>query len=155
MSCNTSGPQKGVETQLQPGEVRFDFKTYEKERFSLPGGRLIEVFVASTKDQQTQGLSGVKEGQLDSHQGMIFRYNSMSPRQFWMPNTFMDLDIYFLDGHYKVLKVDRRVPAHPGMAEPPLIARSSTVYAQHILELPSSSEYNQFIQQGTTLRAVK
>jgi uncharacterized membrane protein (UPF0127 family) len=72
-----------------------------------------------------------------------------------MPNTYTDLDIFFLDSNYKVLHVERKVPAHPGMAEPPAIARTPNIYATHVLELKASSALSQEIKVGETLREIK
>ncbi len=113
----------------------------------------MEAFVADTVEKQTQGLSGVKEGELKVHQGMLFTYPKMDRKQFWMPNTYLNLDIYFMDGDYRVLHVDRNVPAHPGMAGS--IPRSSVVYAQNILEIPTSSSYAPEIKEGMTLKVIK
>lgn len=138
---------------IRPGEKRYDFKTYDTVKFALPSGKLVEAFVADTLEKQTQGLSGVKEGELQVHQGMLFTYSKMDRKQFWMPNTYINLDIYFTDKNYHVLHVDRNVQAHPGMAEP--IPRSSIIYAQNILEIPTNSSYAQEIKKGMTLKVIK
>jgi len=138
---------------VKSGERRFDFKSYHTIRFALPSGKLIEAFVADTLEKQTQGLSGVKEGELKVNQGMLFIYKEMARKQFWMPNTYMNLDIYFLDANYHVIHIDRNVPSHPGMNGP--IARSSIIYAQNILEIPTSSSYASEINKGMTLKIIK
>jgi len=138
---------------VRPGEKRFDIKKYKTMKFALPSGKLIEAFVADNNDRQTQGLSGVKDGELKDNQGMIFTYSATSAKQFWMPNTYMDLDIYFMDKKFQVIHVDRSVKAHPSLKEP--VPRSSIIYAQNILEIPSSSPFAQEITKGMTLKLIR
>ncbi len=141
-----------VHEVIRAGERKLDFRTYEIIKFALPSGRLVEAFNADTLAKQTQGLSGVREGELKVHQGMLFTYPKMDRKQFWMPNTYMNLDIYFMDGDYRVIHVDRSVPAHPSMEEP--VPRSSIIFAQNILEIPSSSPYAGQIKKGMTLKVI-
>lgn len=155
-SCQQAATDAKSHTPYHPvnaGERRFDFKTYRKIRFALPSGKLIEAFISDTLDKQTQGLSGVKEGELKINQGMLFTYKETARKQFWMPNTYMNLDIYFMDASYHVIHVDRNVAAHPGMSGE--IPRSSTVYAQNILEIPTSSTYASEIKKGMTLIVIQ
>ncbi|MAF76754.1 MAG: hypothetical protein CME63_03545 [Halobacteriovoraceae bacterium] len=155
ISCQQS-PSDAKSHEYHPvkaGEKRFDIHTYDKMKLALPSGKLIEAFIADNPDKQTQGLSGIRKGELKEHQGMIFTYSAVSAKQFWMPNTYMDLDIYFLDKKMNVLHVDRAVKAHPSLKEP--IPRSSIIYAQNILEIPSHSPYAKEISKGMQLKVIK
>jgi uncharacterized membrane protein (UPF0127 family) len=150
-SCQTSYSDAKSQnyTPVKAGEKRFDIKNYQLMKLALPTGKLIEAYIADNLDRQTQGLSGIKEGELKPNQGMIFTYPKPSHKQFWMPNTYMNLDIFFLDGQYHILHVDRSVAAHPSLAEP--IPRSSVIYSQNILEIPSSSPIAKEMSEGMTL----
>lgn len=142
--------------RIPPSEkVHLSIRSYPTKKFSLPGGKLLKVFIASTEDQQTQGLSGVKPGELEINEGMLFHYKKAGWRRFWMPNTFLNLDIYFLDEHYRILKIERQLPAHPGRKEPPQIARTSAFFATHVLEIPSSSTYNEALSVGIQLKPIE
>ena len=58
-------------------------------------GLTIDVALATTREEQTKGLSGIKSKQFKMTQGMLFVNREMAPRKFWMPDTFFNLDIIF------------------------------------------------------------
>ncbi|MEO7386363.1 MAG: DUF192 domain-containing protein [Gammaproteobacteria bacterium] len=55
---------------------------------------LLEVYVASTSDQRSQGLMFVQE--LDEFEGMYFGYNEPMELTMWMKNTIVPLDMVFI-----------------------------------------------------------
>lgn len=127
------------------------FPHLKKGTLELPGGIKIITHIAEDPKSQTKGLSGLKDSDFSDDQAMIFFYHTNSSKQFWMPDTHFNLDIFFLDKDYKVLAVDRDVPHHPGMEEPPRIPRTRVVYSRHVLELKSSSPHAKSILVGQTL----
>ncbi len=155
LSCQQTQSETSKESyvSVRPGEKRFDIKTYEVMKFALPNGKMIETYVADTLDKQTQGLSGTAREEIKDFQGMIFTYSAPSQKQFWMPNTYFDLDIFFLDRNFNIVHVDRGVKAHPSTQEP--VPRSSIVYAQNILELAADSPLSQEIKKGMRLQVIK
>ncbi|MCR9203814.1 MAG: DUF192 domain-containing protein [Halobacteriovoraceae bacterium] len=147
LGCNTNDkPQKSTPV---PGKVVLNFKEYKTVTLSTNTGRVITAYLARSDQEQTQGLSGIKPDQLADNEAMLFEYEKAGPRSFWMPNTYTNLDIFFLDTNYKVLYVERNVPAHPGMKEP--IPRTKTVFAHHVLELKASSPLSKEIKVGEIL----
>lgn len=136
----------------EPGKVVANFRDYEVKNLATPSGKLIKTFFAKSDQEQTQGLSGVKPQQLADNEAMIFWYKEAGPRRFWMPNTYIDLDIFFLTADLKVIHVERKVKSHPGMKEPPIIARTPVIYAHHVLELKASSPLSQEIKRGMQLK---
>lgn len=141
--------------KIIPGKRVLDFKSYKKMSLALPSGKLINAFLAKGPQQQTQGLSGVRPEELTDNEGMLFWYPEKGPRSFWMPNTYINLDIIFLNEDFKVLYVAKNVLAHPGMEEPPVIARTPSIFARHVLELKSSSPLTDEIKKGTSLRLIE
>ena len=71
-----------------------------------------------------------------------------------MPDTYFDLDIFFLDKDYVVLHIERKVKHHPGRSEPPAIARTPPIFSRHVLELKAASELSQLIKKGDKLKLV-
>ena len=129
----------------QKGPLHFEGKIL------LPTGRIIDVALAKTLPKQAQGLSGVRDQYLKPHQGMLFIYAQMAPRQFWMPNTYIDLDIFFLNQDYKVIGIARFMKKHPkGTKGPPAITKQFT--AKFILELRSDSPSSKSIHLFDTLK---
>lgn len=153
MGCNQDDNLQ--KPSIEAGKVVLNFKDYKTQSLATSNGKLIKVFIAENDQQQTQGLSGVKPEQLEDNEGMLFTYKERGPRRFWMPNTFIDLDIFFLDESFNILHVERKVPAHPGMEEPPVIARTPTVVAVHVLELKATSPLSKEIRVGEKLNLLK
>lgn len=54
-----------------------------------------KLLVADTPEKHSKGLIFLRK--LDGVQGMIFLFPDKVNRTFWNMNTFMDLDIYWLD----------------------------------------------------------
>jgi len=114
-------------------------------------GRELETFIALTDQEQAQGLSGVRPEQFYDDQAMIFPDKKDNYRSFWMPDTYFELDIYFLDEHLKVLAVERNVPFHPGKENLETVARTRQYMCRHVLEIKSASQIAKSIQTGDQL----
>jgi uncharacterized membrane protein (UPF0127 family) len=116
-------------------------------------GQKIKLYVSVSDEAQATGLSGIKPRDWPAGRGMLFVYPENGQRMFWMPNTFMDLDIFFLDKNLKVLNVARDMPHHPGTNESVVpIARTPTYYARHILELRADDPVSKSITVGQQLK---
>jgi len=113
-------------------------------------GRLFTVYVAKSRSEQTQGLSGIQDNEFSDQEGMIFYYEKDQPHSFWMPDTYFDLDIFFLTQDLKILAVERSVPFHPGYESPPAIATTRNIYSRHVLEL-KSSDISRSLKEGDSL----
>lgn len=114
-------------------------------------GEKIKVRLAITPDQQEQGLSGLKPNEFAADESMLFFNTEDSPRVFWMPDTYFDLDIFFLDKDLKILSVERDVPHHVGRENLDKVYRTQTHYCRHVLELKSDSPIAKKIQTGDQL----
>ncbi|MEP0847654.1 MAG: DUF192 domain-containing protein [Phycisphaerae bacterium] len=64
------------------------------------GTNLFRVWLATTPQQQAEGLMFVPESEIADDQGMLFVFPAEELRGFWMKNTITSLDIAFarLDG---------------------------------------------------------
>ncbi|MCY4524146.1 MAG: DUF192 domain-containing protein [Halobacteriovoraceae bacterium] len=124
----------------------------KEAKLALPNGKIIDISLAITFEEQKKGLSGVSKEKFNKTQGMFFFYLEDGLRQFWMPDTYFDLDMFFLDKNLRVLKVLRKVPAHPGMETPPPIFRTQPFFCRHVLEMRADSPLAAQIKKGFTLQ---
>lgn len=104
----------------------------------------VEVEVAHTDATRRRGLMFRRS--MPSDHGMLFLFDREEHQSFWMRNTFLRLDIIFLDG-------DRRVV---GVIEdaPPLTTESRAVEAdsQYVLEVHGGFSRTHGIGPGTRAR---
>lgn len=116
---------------------------------ALPDGFKVTAELALTPDAQARGL--MFRESLAPGAGMLFVFAEAGPKSFWMKNTYVDLDMVFLDGDLKVLKVFHRVPrSAPGQPESEL-ARASAP-AACVLELPAGAARAHRVKPGARLK---
>jgi len=99
-----------------------------------------------------QGLSGVKPEDFAHDQGMLFFYLADEERHFWMPDTYFDLDLFYLDHELRILDIVRKLPHYIGRSNPQLIPRARSVWSRHVLEMKSGSPIAQKLQVGDQLK---
>lgn len=115
----------------------------------LPDGFRVKAELALTAEAQTKGLMFREELARDA--GMLFVFGGTEARSFWMKNTYIDLDMVFLDGDLKVLKVFHRVPrSRPGQPESE-VARASAP-AACVLELPAGTARAHRVRSGAKIK---
>lgn len=81
--------------------------TFEKAKIRL-GQKVLNVDVAETDEQQAHGLMFRKK--LPQDQGMLFLYNDMGLRGFWMKNTLIPLSIGFFDEQRRLFQIESMNP---------------------------------------------
>jgi uncharacterized membrane protein (UPF0127 family) len=103
---------------LRAQEPIQDLATYPKgdlEIETAAGARhRFRVWIADTEARQRQGLMFVRD--LPAEQGMLFVNRPPRPASFWMKNTYIPLDLLFVDARGKVLHIFER--ATPLSLEP-------------------------------------
>jgi uncharacterized membrane protein (UPF0127 family) len=119
-----------------------------------PQGESIRVRLVFTTQDMEQGLSGVRPHQFNDDEGMLFFYLEEGEKHFWMPDTYMNLDIFYLDKNLKIVDINRKVPFYIGRANPSLIPRARPVWARHVLEMKSSSHLAEKLKTGDQLQWV-
>lgn len=128
------------------------FRSYDSATMTLPSGKKLTIFKAITPEQQQLGLSHLMPDDLKANEGMIFLDRSYSMRQFWMPNTHFDLDIFFLNEDLYVLDIHRSLKHYPKEGPRSEVPLSKKVYCQHVLELKADSPLAKEIQPGMILK---
>jgi uncharacterized membrane protein (UPF0127 family) len=104
------------------------------------------VEVADTPSKQERGLMFVNH--LPKERGMLFVFPHAARRYFWMVNTFIPLDMVFIDTEHRVTDVVHS--AEPLSRSP----RGSPEPSQYVLELAGGVASAQAIVPGTRVRFV-
>ncbi len=121
--------------------------------FILPSGQKIVLKLAITKKQIVKGLSSVKPKDFPKNYGMLFVYKNPGKRVFWMPQTYFNLDIFFLDKNFKVIEIVRNLKANPNKYHTPnnKIDTTDSIFCRHVLEIRSDSPIAKNIKKGDKL----
>ena len=116
-----------------------------------PDGQVIRSSIASTSAQQTQGLQWVRDTQFAEDEGKLFFYLKISARSFWMPNTFFNLDIIYLDQNMRITDIVWNLPHYTGNVNSQ-IPRAPTITSRHVLEMKSGSTLSSKLKRGDYLK---
>lgn len=128
-------------------------KSYEVRKLIIPSGEIIKTYIAKSHEQQRLGLSTIKNKDFTNNEAMFFIGSEMKLRQFWMPETYFDLDIFFLNSELYVLDIHRDLKHSPSSSrDRSKVSLSKEVLAQYVLEIKSSSKLSKKIKRGMVLK---
>lgn len=108
---SSSTPVKNIEVNTtQPKDIKFKKEgIISLHRMSGDSVTTIEVEVAETDNERAQGM--MYRQSLGGDQGMLFIFEKERPQSFWMKNTYIPLDIIFIDQNFRI--VDQYLGAEP------------------------------------------
>jgi len=81
------------------------------------GNKTYNVKIAKTDEEQSDGLQNIKD--LPENEGMLFCFEKPDEVSMWMEDTFIPLDIIFIDEDCDVIKVQQGVPLSKEMITSP------------------------------------
>ena len=105
-------------------------------------GRTVVVEVARTERARHQGLMNRKK--LEGIDGMFFVFDDENYYGFWMKNTYLPLDIAFINSNFKIVDVDSMAPLDTTL-------HCSLARFKYALELPLGSLERFRIKIGDTI----
>jgi len=103
------------------------------------------VEVPLTQAGFAQGLMFRKS--LDDNKGMLFAFDSSSPKSFWMKNTLIPLDIIFIDENFVIKRIYHAIPCE----DDPCPRYISGVPVQYVLELGGNLTIENNIKEGDVI----
>jgi hypothetical protein len=122
----------------------------------LLGGVPHRLELAADPAARERGLSG--RTSIEPTGGMIFVFPDEAPRQFWMRDCLVDIDIAFLDGRGRIVAVHsmkREPPRRPGESEDQYLSRlrgyPSFAPARYAIELRAGSLVARRLSVGGTV----
>lgn len=140
MACQSESRGKNkVEESLKPVQL------------VTPSGQIINTDLAISIEEQKKGLSGIKPEDFAANDGILFFYLEDGERNFWMPNTYFDIDLIYLDKDLKVIDIIRKLPHLVGTLDPELVPRARPVWCRHTLEMKAGSPLSQELKIGDKL----
>jgi uncharacterized membrane protein (UPF0127 family) len=107
---------------------------------SLP----VQVELARTDEERARGL--MNRRQLAEGAGMLFLFSETEPRAFWMKNTFIPLDMLFIDDAGRVVGLVER--AEPLTTSP----RDPGVPSRYVLEVNGGWAERHGVRPGDRVR---
>jgi uncharacterized membrane protein (UPF0127 family) len=77
-----------------------------------------KIWEADTPKREEQGMMFIRE--MDEHTGMLFMFPQNRPVSMWMKNTYVSLDLVFLNAHGKIDYIaSRATPRSEAIIGPP------------------------------------
>ena len=107
------------------------------------GDNCFEVEIALTRQQRGQGLMFRKA--LDLNKGMLFIFEEDGVHSFWMKNTYLPLDIIWLDADRKIVFIKKSAQPCHDQACLPIFPDAS---ARYVLEVNAGITANLGIKPG-------
>ncbi|MFS8131358.1 MAG: DUF192 domain-containing protein [Candidatus Dojkabacteria bacterium] len=135
---------------VNPSQVTIDTgsflrKTNDGDRVNIKfNNQTISAVVARSNAKQETGLMSVTS--LPEREGMLFVFDDLTQRTFWMKNTLISLDIIYLDEKLKVVNLYDNTAANQTSVVYP-----SLVPSAYVLELNGGEAKKINLQIGDTL----
>lgn len=108
------------------------------------GKELIEINVEIADDNGEKMRGLMFRENLNENGGMFFVFENESYQTFWMKNTFIPLDIIFIDKNFKIVDIKSAVPCEEG----PCTLHKSSKPAKYVLEVNSNFTIKNNVKAG-------
>lgn len=119
-----------------------------KVEIGFPDGSKVSAELAETPEERERGL--MFRQTIRPEDGMLFVFERDDALAFWMKNTFVDLDMVWMDAAGKVTVVHENVPrSKPGMTDAEVATRAG--HGLYVLELAAGQAAKRKIKVGSVL----
>ena len=105
-----------------------------------------DVELADNHDKRTQGL--MFRYSMEANQGMFFIFDFSDIQSFWMRNTFISLDMLFINEDFEIIQIHEN--AFP-LSEEPIL---SNYPAKYVLEILGGVSMRKGIRVGDVVRLI-
>jgi uncharacterized membrane protein (UPF0127 family) len=122
---------------------------YKKVVITLPDGFKVKSEIADTPQKAEKGL--MFRDVLADNSGMLFVFEEDAPRVFWMKNTFIDLDIIFINSDNLVYYIAENVPRSYSYTPDHEVAYVYG-YGKYVLELAAGSARKHNIEKNSLIK---
>ncbi|MEZ5367479.1 MAG: DUF192 domain-containing protein [Bryobacterales bacterium] len=117
---------------------------------TLPNGSTLQAELRQTPQEQASGMMFRPE--LPPGYGMLFVFETLEPRAFWMYRTLHPLDMVWLDENKRIVEIYENAPPCPSLDArecPSFGGVSSSLYT---LELPAGQAIRLGLKVGDELK---
>lgn len=121
------------------GKLQTEKMTLQTKTEKIP----LTVEVADSEEERTQGL--MNREKLAEGTGMWFSFEDEAPRNFWMKNTLIPLDILFFNAKKEIISIVQNMEPCKASQCPSYASDYPAMYA---LELPAGFVNSHSIQVG-------
>ena len=116
---------------------------------TLPDGARITAELATTPEEVAQGL--MFRSYLGDDEGMLFVFQEIAPRGFWMFNTLIPLDIIWIDSNKHIVEISEMTPPCGEMDPSECPSYGGTVDSGYVLELAAGRAVAHGLKVGDRL----
>ncbi len=117
---------------------------------TLPDGTAITAEVVLTPQEQAQGM--MYRPYLGDDEGMLFSFEEIAPRGFWMFNTLIPLDIVWIDSNKRIVEISEMTPPCLGTDPRECPSYGGTIESGYVLELAAGRVAAHGLEVGDQLQ---
>jgi uncharacterized protein len=145
IACNNE-PKTSSETVVtKPAEPPFidegDLKFMDKNGKEIAK---IDIEIVDKESERNQGL--MYRTRMGEFQGMLFLFDKPGPQAFWMRNTYIPLDIIYVNEKKEVVSIQKNAEVMNDKSLP------SSKPAQFVVEVNAGFSERYGIMEGTTIQ---
>jgi hypothetical protein len=119
------------------------------------GDTIVSVEVANTKKKRSKGL--MYRESLGENEGMLFIFPYEGIHPFWMANTFIPLDILWINSSMEIVYIEENVPpcTKTGRLQSLCPSYKPEGYAKYVLEVNGGWSSGNDVVEGTIVELMK